>query len=88
MWRRIFSALQRDLRDRWFEILETPDAWIDRGPMNDGESQSIRVENAATGMRGVAKPGPGKGAEEEHCRAAHEKLAFDLAYLAHLPVAP
>jgi len=88
MKRRDYSALQRDLRDDWFALLETPDDWIDRGPMNDGESQSIRVENAVTGMRGVAKPGPAKGAEEGHCRAAHEKLAFDLAYLAHLSVAP
>jgi hypothetical protein len=31
---------------------------------------------------------PAKGAEEGHCRAAHEKLAFDLGYLAHLPVTP
>ena len=86
--RRTYSALQRDLRDEWFALLETPDDWIDRGPMNDGESQSIRVENAVTGMRGVAKPGPGKAAEEGHYRAAHEKLAFDLAHLAQLPVAP
>jgi len=88
MGRRTYSALQARLRDEWFGIVETPDVWIDRGPMNDGESQSIRVENAATGMMGVAKPGPGKAAEEGHYRAAHEKLAFDLAYLVHLPVAP
>ena len=88
MKRREYSALQRDFRDEWFALLETPDDWIDRGPMNDGESLSIRVENAATGMRGVAKPGPAKGPEEGHYRAAHEKLAFDLAYLAQLTVAP
>ena len=60
MKRRDYSALQRKLRDHWFALVETPDDWIDRGPMNDGESQSIRVENAATGMMGVAKPGPAK----------------------------
>jgi hypothetical protein len=88
MGRRIYSALQRDLRDEWFALVETPDNWIDRGAIGDGESQSIRVENAATGMMGAAKPGPGKAAEDAPYRAAHEKLAFDLAYLAHLPVAP
>jgi hypothetical protein len=84
----LFSAVQRRLRDEWFELLETPDDWTECGPMNDGESVSIRVQNSATGMRGVAKPGPSKGAEENHCRAAHEKLAYDLAYLVALPVAP
>jgi hypothetical protein len=85
---RTYTALQRDLRDEWFELVETPDTWLDRGPVGEGESQSIRVENAGNGMRGVAKPGLGKAGEEAHCRAAHEKLAFDLACLAQLPVAP
>jgi hypothetical protein len=86
--RLVYSALQARLREEWFALVETPDTWIDRGAIGEGESQSIRVENANTGLMAVAKPGPHKAAEEGHCRAAHEKLAFDLAYMAHLPVAP
>src|ERR1700756_2865513 len=84
-----FSAHQRNLRDDWFQLVETrpSDRWTDQGPMNDGESQSIRVRNKSDGMTGVAKPGPAVGLDEGNCRAAHEKLAFDLGHLAALPVA-
>ena len=64
-----FSAIQRDLRDSWFEMVETSDPWEDRGPIGEGESQSIRVVNKMDGMIGVAKPGPARGMDENHCRA-------------------
>jgi hypothetical protein len=83
-----FSALQRNLREDWFASPETrDDTWVNEGAIGEGESQSIRVRNTIDGMMGVAKPGPALGAQGDHCRAAHERLAFDLAYLAALPVA-
>jgi hypothetical protein len=83
-----FAAHQRELRDKWFEIVETEDTWTVEGPIGEGESQSIRVRCDQDGMRGAAKPGPGLASQEDHCRAAHEKLAFDLSYLAALPISP
>jgi hypothetical protein len=62
------------------------DRWVDKGPIGEGESASIRVQNDFNAMIGVSKPGLSKAAETDHCRAAHEKLAFDLAYNAELPV--
>ncbi len=83
-----FSATQRELRDRFFEMVETRDEWTEKEKIGEGESDSWRVENNHDGMRGVAKPGPTKAAEDQHFRAAHEKIAFDLSCLVHLPVAP
>ena len=83
------SAIQRRLREEWFEAIETdPNEWIEQGPIGEGESQSIRVINKITGFKGVAKPGPILGSQSGYCRAAHEKLAFDLACLIGLPVCP
>jgi hypothetical protein len=73
--------------EAWFDQVETPDEWIDRGPIGEGESQSIRVECQCTGIMGVAKPGP-PVANDTVCRAAHEKVAFDLAHCLDLPVPP
>lgn len=82
-----FSVVQRSFRDEWFATIETsPDEWREGAALPEGESQSINVVNKISGVRGVAKPGPNKGGETGHCRAAHEKLAFDLAYLLALPV--
>lgn len=83
-----FSAYQKNLRDEWFKTVETDDDWEDLGPIGEGESQSIRVRNKTTGLIGVAKPGPAHGGQDHPCRAAHERLAFDLACLVPLPVSP
>jgi hypothetical protein len=85
-----FTEEQRRLRQKWFGIAETPDPWKELGPISEvrGESDPIRVENCRTGRRGVAKPGPRKAQQDYLCRAAHEKLAYDLAYLLELPVSP
>jgi hypothetical protein len=84
---RRFSPAQRAVCDSWFNLVETPDEWIDRGPIGEGESQSIRVEQQGTGLMGAAKPGPSV-AKDLVCRAAHEKIAFDLAHCLDLPVPP
>jgi hypothetical protein len=85
-----FTVAQQQLRQEWFGLGETPDPWKELDPISEvrGESDPIRVENCRTGMRGVAKPGPRKAAQDYFCRAAHEKLAYDLAYLLELPVSP
>src|SRR5258708_2079278 len=83
-----FSAIQGPLRDDWFGQIETKFDWIELGPIGEGESQSLRVRNNGNDMEGAAKPGPTKAGEDKHCRAAHEKLAFDLSCLTALPVCP
>jgi hypothetical protein len=83
------SAIQKRFRDEWFDSIETdPDEWAEEGPIGEGESQSVRVINKITGFRGIAKPGPILGSQSGYCRAAHEKLAFDLACMLGLPVCP
>jgi hypothetical protein len=82
-----FTEARQRLRYEWFDLVETQDDWTDLGPIGHGESCPIRVENKRTGRRGAAKPGAPKAAED-FCRAAHEKLAYDLAYLLELPVQP
>jgi hypothetical protein len=83
-----FSATQRELRGRFFEIIETTDEWTEVEPVAKGKSKSWRVRNNLDGMKAVAKPGLPRAAEDGDFRAAHEKLAFDLACLVPLPVCP
>jgi hypothetical protein len=80
---RRFSNAQLAQCAAWFDLVETTDEWVDLGPIGEGESQSIRVKNGDT--IGVAKPGPTR-ASDLTCRAAHEKIAFDLAHSLDLPI--
>jgi hypothetical protein len=82
---RRFSIAQLGLCAAWFDVVETADEWSDVGPIGEGESQSVRVKNGD--ILGVAKPGPQR-ASDLMCRAAHEKIAFDLAHHLDLPVPP
>jgi hypothetical protein len=82
---RHFSQEQLELCNKWFSLVETTDIWNELGPVGDGESQSIRVQNT-DGLIGVAKPGQPK--TDGICRAAHEKIAFDLAHILEFPVPP
>jgi hypothetical protein len=82
---RRFSSAQLDQCAAWFDLVETPDESTDLGPIGEGESQSIRV--TSNNIFGVAKPGPAK-ASDLVCRAAHEKIAFDLAHRLDLPIPP
>lgn len=85
---RRFSQERLDLCGQWFANIEVaPDEWKELGPVGEGESQSLKVEHIPSGLIGVAKPGPPVGANDV-CRAAHEKLAFDLAHVLDLPVPP
>jgi hypothetical protein len=84
---RRFSPEQIAVCDEWFRCVETTDDWEDRGPVGEGESQSVRVQSKSIGLMGVAKPGLAV-AKDTTCRAAHEKIAFDLAHVLKLPVPP
>ena len=80
-----FPPAQVDLCASWFDTIETSDPWTEMGAIGEGESEAIRVTNHA-GLNGVAKPGKPK--TDGVCRAAHEKIAADLAHTLGLPVPP
>ncbi len=82
---RRFSAERLTLCDDWFGRVLTSDSWTVLGFVGEGESEAIRIENPQ-GMLAIAKPGALKS--DGHCRAAHEKLAFDLAHFLRLPIPP
>ncbi len=84
---RRFSSEYLRLCDEWFNTIETNENWIDLGPVGEGESRSIRVQSELTKIVAVAKPGP-EIASSVECRAAHEKIAFDLAHSLELLVPP
>lgn len=81
---RHFSTELEALADKWVEMAATSDEWIDKGPYGVSESKPFEVER--DGLRGIAKPGEKKG--DNIVRAAHEKIAADLAYHLKLPIPP
>jgi hypothetical protein len=82
---RIFPPAQIELCEAWFATVETTDEWTDKGAVGEGESGSIRVARD-DGLLGYAKPGQPRA--DGVPRAAHEKIAFDLAHLLEFPVPP
>jgi hypothetical protein len=83
---RRFSAERLALCSEWFNAVETTDEWDDKGAISSGESKAIWVSRRTDGLRGAAKPGEPKA--DSVCRAAHEKIAFDLAHQLDFPVPP
>jgi len=83
---RRFSAERLVLCRDWFDSVETKDEWDDKGSIGPGESRAIKVSRKADGLLGAAKPGEPKA--DGVCRAAHEKIAFDLAHELDFPVPP
>ena len=81
---RNFSVELEALADRWNDTVETSDAWDDQGEQAKTESRPRKVQCGP--VLGVAKPGVIKN--DGVCRAAHEKITSDLAYLLELPVPP
>ena len=63
----------------------TTDTWSPTGKTWGTNSRPFEVTNQ-NNLRGVAKPG--EGIADNILRAAHEKIASDLAYILGLPVAP
>jgi len=84
---RRFTEDSMALCNLWYEQVETSDEWDVVCDLGASESRPIKVRNQ-NGLTGVAKPGPACGHMLEVCRAAHEKLAFDLTHLLELPIPP
>ena len=59
-------------------------SWKDEGPFSNTESKPFRV--SCGNRTGIAKPGDKK--TDNVCRAAHEKIASDLAFELKLPIPP
>jgi hypothetical protein len=73
--------------DEWFANPEITAGWTIKEKAPAGESQSFWADEDGTTWRGIAKPGP-PVSKDRTCRAAHEKIAFDLAHVLKLPVPP
>jgi hypothetical protein len=81
---RAFSPEVEALATSWAGTVLTAEAWKDEGFFGGSESNPFRVSLGA--LSGIAKPGKRK--TDNICRAAHEKIASDLAFELRLPVPP
>jgi hypothetical protein len=82
---RRFSPEMEALASLWSTSAFSTDAWRGTGRTWQTNSHPLEVINE-NNLRGVAKPG---ALLTDRClRAAHEKIASDLAYLLGLPVPP
>jgi hypothetical protein len=72
------------LGDTWMRMVETRVTWTPTGKTWSTESKPFMVSDG--GVLGIAKPGEAKG--DGIARAAHEKIASDLAYHLDLPIPP
>ena len=83
---RCFSAPLERIAQQWHEQIVTTDKWETLGKWGTTEAAPFRVSRSADGLVGLAKPGVKKA--DGVPRAAHEKIASDLAYHLGLPVPP
>jgi len=82
---RDFSKELEALSDVWSTSATSTDAWTPTGRTWNTNSRPLEVQNQ-NNIRGVAKPG---AIINDRClRAAHEKIASDLAYILGLPIPP
>jgi hypothetical protein len=79
---RYFTAAEEDHAASWADLVESEDPWSIGLPIGLGESQSFHID-CSEGRRGACKPAH---ANDGTPRAAHEKIAADLAYRLQLPV--
>lgn len=84
-WRNFPGDVEALARD-WARRSLTTEHWQDEGEWAASESRPRLVHNARLGLSGIAKPGIAK--DDGVARAAHEKLAADLAFHLDLPVPP
>ena len=87
MARESFRAFSQDLEPiagLWANSALTEQVWKDEGPFSNTESRPFRV--SCGNLSGIAKPGEKK--TDNVCRAAHEKIASDLAFELKLPIPP
>lgn len=83
---RRFSPELDEIAEAWAAEACTKDKWRVLGPFGATESSPFRVSRDDDGLEGLAKPGVKKS--DAIARAAHEKIASDLAYHLGLPVPP
>ena len=81
---RAFSPELETLAGAWAANASTADGWQDDGFFGGSESNPFKV--SVGNLSGIAKPGRKK--TDNICRAAHEKIASDLAFELKLPVPP
>jgi hypothetical protein len=81
---RCFAKADEDVADQWSRETATSETWTVGDPIGTGESGSINV-TSGDGRRGACKPA---FAADGTPRAAHEKIAADLAYQLKLSVPP
>lgn len=79
---RCFAQDHEELAGIWAGTTGTAEAWTLGSPIGTGESGSYHVTSAA-GRRGACKPA---FASDTTARAAHEKIAADLAHSLKLSV--
>jgi hypothetical protein len=79
---RCFAQADEAISDQWSRETSTTESWTLGGPIGSGESASSHVLSSS-GRRGAGKPAH---ATDGTPRAAHEKIASDLAYHLGLPV--
>jgi hypothetical protein len=72
------------LGDTWMRMVDTRVTWTPTGKTWGSESKPFMVSDGS--VLGIAKPGEAKG--DGIARAAHEKIASDLAYHLDLPIPP
>jgi hypothetical protein len=80
---RAFSPEVETLAQAWSENTRTADPWKHEGYFL-GESVAVKMSSGS--LLGVVKPGRKKF--DKICRAAHEKIAADLAFELRLPIPP
>lgn len=83
---RRFAPELESIAAEWAEKAVSTDAWKDLGSFGGTESRPFRARRYRDGLVGLAKPGLRH--EDDVPRAAHEKLAADLAEALDLPVPP
>jgi hypothetical protein len=79
---RYFTAAEEQHAASWADLVESGESWSIGLPIGLGESQSFHID-CSEGRRGACKPAHASNGTP---RAAHEKIAADLAYKLHLPV--
>jgi len=85
---RTFPPQVEHLAQLWRHQVLTTSSWAQVGdPVPGAESEPFFVRST-DGFAGLAKPGTSEPPVRHHPRAAHEKIAADLAYELGLPVPP
>ena len=83
---RRFSSDLESIAEQWASEICTQEEWEFKDYFGRSESKPFRVKKLGSNLLGFAKPGVKKN--DGTPRAAHEKIASDLAYHLQLPVPP